>query len=88
MRCLPLALAVIAVAAGCAPMQMTTLEKVSGDANEVEIKAGNSVNPGPLAMKHCATYGKSAILVRSQPVEGSTLAGIYYFACRITKAPE
>jgi hypothetical protein len=47
---------------------------ISGDQQQVSIKAGSYANPGPMASQHCAKFGKSPVL---QDANG----GIYRFRC-------
>ena len=55
-------------------------EIISGTAEEVAVKAGSSANPGPLAIRHCASYGKNARLRDS--VEVSRGEVVAYFSMR------
>jgi hypothetical protein len=50
-------------------------ELISGDPQQVAIKAGHYANPGPIASEHCAKFGKTAVL---QEANGS----IYKFTCQ------
>jgi hypothetical protein len=48
---------------------------ISGDQQQVSVKAGNYANPGPIASEHCAKFGRAAVL---QDANG----GIYRFICQ------
>lgn len=50
-------------------------EIISGDPQQVSIKAGSYANPGPMASEHCAKVGKAAVL---QEANGGT----YRFTCQ------
>ena len=77
-------LALIILLAGCSIVKSYQAEKVSGDENEVSIKAGRNTDPEELATQHCQQYGKSATLAD----KGPDLSGIgvdrtrvYTFRC-------
>ncbi len=51
-------------------------EIISGNAQQVSVKAGNYANPGSIASEHCGKVGKVAVL---QEANG----GIYRFTCQL-----
>ena len=53
-------------------------EIVTGDPQEVAIKAGPYANPGPMASEHCAKFGRTAVLQ-------DTAGGIYRFTCQLSR---
>ena len=59
-----------ALLAGCAYQK----ETVTADSSQITIKAGHYANPGDEASKHCAQYGKKAVLV-------GNANDMYQFAC-------
>lgn len=75
----------LAVAA-CGVARQYESEVISGSESQVSVKAGKGANPGEDASAHCATYGKQAVLVRSEPVGGvsaqSANQSVYYFDCK------
>lgn len=50
-------------------------DMISGDAQQVSVKAGPYANPGPMASEHCAKFGKTAVLQDSN-------GGVYRFMCQ------
>jgi hypothetical protein len=60
--------------AQCVPPGYSS-EIISGDTQQVAIKAGGYANPGPTASEHCAKFGRTAVL---QDAGG----GIYKFTCQ------
>jgi hypothetical protein len=79
-----LAVVLAATLGGCAVAAAYDAEIVSGNENEVSVKAGKNANPGPIATSHCAKFGKSAALRVVQPLPDQSVAGlaIYQFACQ------
>jgi len=57
-------------------------EIVTGDANEVAIKAGTYMNPAELAEVHCKDHGKSPVLTNVEDPEILGSESIFYFECR------
>jgi len=78
------------IIASCGLKRQYASEVISGDATSVAIKSGKAVNPGEEAKKHCASYGKSAVLVKQEQVGGNQIANpslsyndsIFYFDCK------
>jgi hypothetical protein len=77
-------LAAIALAlAGCPTARSYDSEVVSGDANNVSVRAAQGVDPTPVAAAHCAKYGKEAIRRLITPIPDREQPGmsVYVFAC-------
>ncbi len=74
-----LTLAMIVLVSSCAPL--TLAEIVTGNDATVSVKAGKANNPGPVATKHCAKFGKSAALVGSTPIGIYGHVYIHRFNC-------
>ena len=74
------ALAACVFAAGCGILAEP--EIVSGDANEVAIKAGTYMNPAELAELHCKDHGKSPVLTNVEDPEILGRESVFYFDCR------
>ncbi|MGE5146093.1 MAG: hypothetical protein ACM3N5_05055 [Candidatus Eiseniibacteriota bacterium] len=73
------------VLAGCtnAATRGDATEVVSGDANNVSVRAARGVDPTPTAEAHCEKYGKEAVRRLITPIPDQQEPGmtVYVFAC-------
>lgn len=77
-------LALVVFLAGCSAVKSYQAEKLSGDENQVSVKAGKYADPGEIATRHCQQYGKSAALAERGPDLsgiGVDRTRIYTFQC-------
>lgn len=82
MKVILCAVAALAVA-GCTTAQSYDSEVVSGNADNVSVRAAQGVDPGPVAAAHCAKYGKEAVRRLITPIPDHDAPGmsVYAFAC-------
>lgn len=70
--------------AGCATKAPASdSEVVSGNADNVSVRAAGGVDPTPAAEAHCAKYGKEAVRRLVTPIPDHDVPGtsVYVFAC-------
>ena len=68
----------------CAVGRAYEAEIISGNENHVSVKAGKAANPGPVALQHCAEYGREAVLETVQALPDFSVAqqSVYIFSCQ------
>ena len=84
MKATAVAILLALVVSACAVARTYEAVIISGNENEVAVKAGKGANPGPLATEHCAKHNKDAILERVDSLADYSVSqqSVYMFTCQ------